>query len=109
MVFRESQVIRASFIDEREPAGRRSVPGVRRNHVESRLEVCLEVLRREVQNLPELAHSAFRPLAFLDIDARSIPFDDLSGLVAESYFMMQHPAILPVCPTHTRLELQWLA
>ncbi len=80
-----------------------------RNDVESGLEVCLEVLRREVQNLPEFAASAFRPLAILDIDTRSIPFDNLSALVAEGYFMMQHPAILPVCPPHTRLELQRLA
>src|SRR5258705_5862508 len=41
--------------------------------------------------------------------SRSIPFHNLSGLVAEGYFIMQHPAILPVCPPHTRLALQRLA
>ena len=37
MVFRETEVIRTSFIHEGERAGRDSVPGVRRNQIKSDL------------------------------------------------------------------------
>src|SRR5262249_24270061 len=39
MVFREAKVIRTSFIQEDECAGRDSVPGMRRNQIKSGLEV----------------------------------------------------------------------
>jgi len=44
MVFRQTKVIRLSFIHEREPAGRISVPGVRRYHVECGLQLCFKEL-----------------------------------------------------------------
>ena len=73
---------------------------MRRNNVESGLEVCLEVLRREVQNLPEFADSAFRLLAILDIDTRSVPFDDGAAGVAERHLAVQDPAISSIRPPH---------
>ena len=46
MLFRQTEVIRLSLIHEREPAGRVSVPGVRRYHVEPGLELCFTELLR---------------------------------------------------------------
>src|SRR5258705_12469151 len=45
MVFRETKVIRNSFIYEGKRAGRCSVPGVRRNYIESGLQLCFEQRR----------------------------------------------------------------
>jgi hypothetical protein len=42
MVFREAEVIRSSFIHESKRAGRKSVPGVRWNHIQSGLQLCLD-------------------------------------------------------------------
>jgi hypothetical protein len=39
MIFGKAKVIRSSFIDEEESARRGSVPGVRRNYVESELQL----------------------------------------------------------------------
>jgi len=46
MLFRQTEVIRLSLIHECEPAGRVSVPGVRRYHVERGLQLCFEELFR---------------------------------------------------------------
>jgi hypothetical protein len=43
VVPRKAKVIRGSFIYEGESTGRSSVPGIRRNHVESRLQLCFEL------------------------------------------------------------------
>jgi hypothetical protein len=43
MVFRETKIIRSSFIYEGERAGRSSVLGIRRNYVESGLQLCFEL------------------------------------------------------------------
>src|SRR5882762_9510454 len=51
-----------------------------------------DVLRREVQNLPEIcflfADFFFRNFALFDFYTRSIPFDDLSEFVAQWFFTM---------------------
>jgi len=46
MLFRQTEVIRLSLIHGCEPAGRVSVPGVRRYHVERGLQLCFEELFR---------------------------------------------------------------
>src|SRR5208282_3570990 len=46
--------------------------------------------------------ASFGPLAILNIDARSIPLDDVPMLVPDRHLMVKHPAIFPVCPPHTR-------
>ena len=40
------------------------------------------------------------PFAVLDVDARSIPFDDISDLVAKRYVMDQVPAVHSTSPPH---------
>ena len=42
MIRRQTEVVRTSFIYEPECAGWRCVPGVRRNHIESGLQLCLK-------------------------------------------------------------------
>src|ERR1700730_5929819 len=42
MVFRQTEIVRMSFIYKSERARRISVPGVRRNHVEGGSQLCLE-------------------------------------------------------------------
>ena len=42
MVFRQTEIIRMSFIYKSERAGRISVPGVRRNYLQSRLQLRLK-------------------------------------------------------------------
>src|ERR1700693_4432632 len=58
MVFRNTEVIRSSFIHEDEGTGGNSVPGIRRNHIESGLQLCFEWPR------------VFGMLAVLDVDTR---------------------------------------
>src|SRR5580692_7713729 len=54
MVFRQAQVIGGSRIHEGEPTGRKSVPGICRNHIESGLQLCFEpwILRTSAVSLP---------------------------------------------------------
>src|SRR5262249_58089861 len=58
----------------------RGVIGVERASIRPKYA---DVLRREVQNLPELcflvADFVFRPFAIVDVHARSAPLDDLAG------------------------------
>src|SRR3954466_8603699 len=65
------------------------------------------VLRCQVQNLSKpcllLADFFFRNFAFLDIYTRAIPFDDLSEVVPQRFFVVHKPAILAVSPAHARL------
>jgi hypothetical protein len=42
LVLGKTEVIRGSFIHEGERAGSNSVPGVRRNHIESGLQLCFK-------------------------------------------------------------------
>src|SRR5580658_4224735 len=58
------------------------------------------------EHLPQLL---FRLLTILDIGAGAVPFDDVAGLVAHGYFLVQHPSVLPVCAPHARFEPKWLA
>src|SRR5271156_1996892 len=46
MVFRQSEIIRMSFIYISERAGRKGVPGVYRNHIESGPQLCREGVLR---------------------------------------------------------------
>jgi hypothetical protein len=46
MLFRQTEVIRLSLIHEREPAGRVSIPGVRRYYVERGLQLGFKELFR---------------------------------------------------------------
>src|SRR6516165_9735269 len=39
-------------------------------------------------------------LSLLDIDAGSIPFNDVSPLVAQGHLVVKHPPIFPVSPSH---------
>src|SRR5262245_43067327 len=48
-------------------------------------------------------------LAVVDIDARSIPSDNLAALVSHSYFAVQHPPIRPVGRSHARFAFERLA
>src|SRR4029077_5258164 len=75
MVFREPEVIRSSFIHESERAGRKSVPGVRWNNVQSGLQLCLDLwdIDHEPPSIlsdPWADHgrqpAASHPLAFTD-------------------------------------------
>jgi hypothetical protein len=43
VVFGKAKVLRSSFIDEEESARRSSVPGIRRNYVESGLQLWFDV------------------------------------------------------------------
>src|SRR6266404_8533 len=92
MVFRETKVIRSSFIHEGERAGRAGVPCIRRNDIESGLQLCFE--RRVF---------FFGTFAILDFYARAVPFDDLSQFISQRHFVMEEPAILAVSPSHPRL------
>src|ERR1700751_3590234 len=49
IVFRQTEVVRRTFIHEGECTGGNSVPGMRRNHVERGLQLCFErgMLRRK--------------------------------------------------------------
>src|SRR5258708_11137412 len=40
MIFRKTEVVRSSFVHEGEPAGRRRVPSMRWNHIQSGLQLC---------------------------------------------------------------------
>ena len=72
-----------------------------------------DALRHEVPNLPKFcflfSDFVFRPLAILDIDTRPVPLDDLSLLVTQDDFVVQHPAILTISPPHARLMQKRLA
>src|SRR6476660_3145897 len=61
MIFRKAEVIRGSFIQKSEPAGRSRVPGIRRNHIQSGLQ-----LRRESRLI-------FGLLAFINVDSHLPP------------------------------------
>src|SRR3984957_11588503 len=43
MVFRQTKLIPGPFIHECERTGRKGVPGICRNHIESSLQFCLEL------------------------------------------------------------------
>src|SRR5258705_1354302 len=81
----------------------RCVIGVESGSIRS---TCPHVLRREVQNLPNLcflfADLFFRNFALLDIYTRAVPFDDLSEFVPQRFFVVHKPAILAVSPPHPR-------
>jgi hypothetical protein len=49
-----------------------------------------------LQFLGALVEPHFRSLAILNIDARSIPLNNLAASVASCYFVVQHPAMLAV-------------
>src|ERR1700730_13146433 len=48
------------------------------------------------------------PLSVLDVRNRSIPFDDVSQLVAQRHGAAQEPAVFTVSPAHAKLELGML-
>src|SRR5271165_4292297 len=73
MVFRNTEVIRSSFIHEDEGTGGNSVPSIRRNHIESGLQLCFEWRR------------VFGTLAVLDVDTRSEPFHDSPSFVTKRH------------------------
>src|ERR1700682_6128343 len=45
------------------------------------------------------------PLSVLDVGNRSIPFDDVSQLVAQRHGAAQEPTVCTVGPAHAELEL----
>src|ERR1700681_1287576 len=51
---------------------------------------------------------SLRPLSVLDVRNRSIPFDDVSQLVAQRHGAVQEPAVFTVSPAHAELELGML-
>src|SRR6266851_3016492 len=102
MVLRESEVICTSFIDERQRAGWRSVPGVRRNDTEGGLQLRLE---RDVHCFV-LANFVFRPLAVVDVHARSVPLDDLAARISQRQLLVPHPAVGTVRSPDARFELE---
>ena len=53
MVLRETEVVRSSFIHEGERAGRSSVPGIRRNYIESGLQLCFEQRRSCIHRMTQ--------------------------------------------------------
>src|SRR5271166_2607656 len=53
-----------------------------------------------------LAQRLLGLLPVLDIDARSIPFDDVSDLVAQRYVIDQPPAICSICPPGSGFKLE---
>src|SRR5436190_11671776 len=73
MIAREPTVVRISLVDEDQPAGRSRVPRVRRNHVQSGSQLCLE---RLIHALCSTGVSSISPLAnFRHHDAGEISFD----------------------------------
>src|SRR5271163_4682802 len=52
--------------------------------------------------------ATFNPLSILDIDTRSKPFENLSLLVAQRDFVVQHPAVLSIGPPHPCFMQKWL-
>src|SRR5258708_30907174 len=90
MIFRDTKVIRTSFIHEGEGAGRSSVPGMRWNHIESGLQLCFG--RR----------GGFDTLAVLDVDTRSKPFHDVSVFVMERRLPVPKRPSVSVCTSPPR-------
>src|SRR6266487_6102499 len=64
VVFRQTKVIRGSIINECEPTGRKSVPGICRNHIESGLQLCFEpwVLLSSAMHVQTGKQPEFRPV-----------------------------------------------
>src|ERR1700751_2844870 len=48
-------------------------------------------------------------LSLVDIDTRSMPLDNSSMFVAHREFVVQHPAIFPISPSHSRYCLKGLS
>src|ERR1700692_1276937 len=59
-----------------------------------------DVMRYEVQQLPKFrflfADFLFRGFAFLDIETRSIPLDDVAVCIAKWHFPVEHPAVFSI-------------
>ena len=70
-------------------------------------------MRNQIDDLSQLALLLADPffclLAILDVDTRSIPFDNSAALVAHGHLLVEHPAILPVRPPHAPFEYKGLA
>jgi hypothetical protein len=59
-----------------------------------------EIELASLQLLGTFPEPFFGALAVLDIDTRSVPLDNLSTLVTQGDFVVQHPAILAISPPH---------
>src|SRR4029453_7587838 len=74
------------------------------------LDLCHEALWGKVQKVPDLllffVDLVFRPLAVIDVNAGSVPSDDLPLGVSQRLLLMQHPAIYTVRSSHARFDLQ---
>ncbi len=59
-----------------------------------------DVMRYEVQQLPKFrflfADFFFRGFAFLNIETRSIPLDDVAVRIAKWHFPVEHPAVFSI-------------
>ncbi len=51
----------------------------------------------------------FRPLAVIDIDAGSVPFDDVSVFITQRDLVVKHPTKFPVGPSHPGFMQEGLA
>src|SRR4051812_30879343 len=71
MVFRETKVIRNSFIHEGERAGRSSVPSVRRNYIESGLQLCFEQRRSYIHRMTQIFRRRHLYLRHSNINAQA--------------------------------------
>src|SRR6476620_11269242 len=89
MVFRDAKVVRSAFIHESEGAGRESVPGIRRNHIECGLQLCFE------------RAAFFGTFTVLDVDARPKPFHYVPMFIMERHLPVQKRATCSV-PTSNR-------
>jgi hypothetical protein len=61
-----------------------------------------EIKLASLQLVGASAEPFFRSLAILNIDARSIPLNNLAVPVADCYFVVQHPAKFAVCAQDAR-------
>src|SRR5258708_1588514 len=64
MILRQPEVVRTSFVDERERARRSRVPGVRRNDVQRGLQLCLGPM---IHWAPLLPGTSISPNGDIDI------------------------------------------
>src|SRR5271169_4194954 len=68
-----------------------------------------DVLRNQIYELLKLSFVLTDPLygqlSVLDIDTRSVPFNDVSQIVVKRYFPVQEPAIFPISAPHACLCL----
>ncbi|MFZ1973285.1 MAG: hypothetical protein WAU89_10595 [Candidatus Acidiferrales bacterium] len=59
-----------------------------------------------LQFLRVAAEMFFRRFAFLDVQTRSIPLDDVAARIAEWHFPVEHPAVVSICSTDTGFVLK---